>query len=145
MVETETLILFIIIGIISTIFGKGRKGNGQSNLPKSIEEMRKRIIDQHETIPTLRKFSVAPAEIKESTEEKPREFKHSSVKPITATIPVVPTVNNTESPIYSQQIEIEPELTATNEVDATHVINGIIWSEILGEPRARKPYFSRKN
>jgi hypothetical protein len=29
--------------------------------------------------------------------------------------------------------------------DEKAIVNGIIWAEILGEPRAKKPYFPRKS
>ncbi|MGG3469378.1 hypothetical protein ABES02_18100 [Neobacillus pocheonensis] len=153
----ETVVFLIIIGILSTIFGRNKgKKLPPKNKPLSLntfEELKKifqNVTDsQH---PQLRKPSVqTKIESQPSTRKQDLEKKYLQIKQDSETVqngftsPVnssIQKLDKHKDPISSTSSDYE--VLVSEAPDANTLINGIIWSEILGEPRSRKPYFPRK-
>jgi hypothetical protein len=137
----ETIIFLIIVGILSSIFGKA-KGKGNLGRPKpftakGFEDFRTKVEQQMGSFPrkTGQISTGQPVEQKiQNIEEK-----YQVMKSVSPSIPVEPM-----KPNRSTRIEVETVESAIKRPDETTIINGIIWAEILGEPRAKKPY-SAKN
>ena len=126
------------MGLIATIFSKNKnngKGKSQSG-PFSLNKA---------------DFQEAYKKLKESTSTYRQSFSQPEAPVITQ--PVL------ESPIQEEPVLYVPtplkvegtSLKNENEpilpngfTEQSKIIDGVIWSEILGEPRARSPYFAKK-
>jgi hypothetical protein len=143
----ETLIFLIVMGIVSVIFRKAKGKTGQSRnrtfSRDTFEEIRTLVKKQlnYDGIPTTSTLkskniqSEIPLENLEKLENKYQQLKQESeVKRIGMSIaqPKVEKVEHEEGSIIS----LYP--------DEKTLINGMVWSEILGEPRSKKPFFPRK-
>lgn len=138
----ETILFLIIAGILSSIFGKakGKSNPGRkpfsakrfSEIRPQVEQqmMKQRKPVQMSTGQPARQDTNFP-----SLEEKYLEIKQKPVGPI----------KRPEQPVETTLLEGDfADVTLEKPTEKT-IINGIIWAEILGEPRAKKPYFTRKS
>jgi hypothetical protein len=142
----ENLIFMIIIGIFSVIVGKSKVKKGQSKTnpfsKKAFEEIRTQINKQ---LSYEEKSKTSPIKKERNTamtlnnlENKYQSFKQKSeVSRIRMTV-AQQEVNKVEA--KTGPVESPYSLNP----DEKTLINGIIWSEILGEPRSKKPYLPRK-
>ncbi len=147
----EALFLIILIGILSSLFGK-RKTGGQTQRKKPF------AMDRFGEIKTIMQSEKAKGtktiqpELQQDQPVKQEVMEqYSQVKQEVAdqlkSYAIAPNELN-EEPVTAK----EPPHTKVNRKadflketpDAQMVINGIIWSEILGEPRAKRPHFTRK-
>ena len=134
-----TLTFIIIIGIISSIFGKVRAKNPNSrDKPFSINN-----VDDLRGLFTNRtskqQVEYPPAFTIENIQKKyQRVKKEKVVEQLDVVLEDVLKAEEVQSPV---KVTIDRP-AAPSEPDK--IINGIIWSEILAEPRARKPYFTRR-
>jgi hypothetical protein len=143
----ETLIFLIIIGVLSSIFGKGkaaRKQTGKSFLPSGFEEIKTLINKQMEHTPlsTLQNEVAKPLKREETIGRRYLQVKETLEKEIEIIQAVPPEINQEAEPL-NQMVKDEKEIFS-EEWNSKAVLNGLIWSEVLGEPRSRKPYFPRK-
>ncbi|MDQ1001462.1 hypothetical protein QFZ28_001862 [Neobacillus niacini] len=140
----ETILFLIIAGILSSIFskakGKNKPGRTKPFTAKGFSDIRTQVEQQ------MMKKQRKPGQISTgqpvlldtnlpSLEEKYLEIKHK---------PVVP-IKQLEQPVESTLLKVDSADVSFEKPDEKTIINGIIWGEILGEPRAKKPYFSRKS
>jgi hypothetical protein len=142
----ETLIFLIIVGILSTIFGKGKVRNrskGRSFSPNGFEEFKTLIQKQmeHPSLTTVQHELSKPFEkMEETIEEKYLQVKEIRVKEneLIHTVPAqsVPVLDHQKQMVQDEKYKISD--------DSNAILNGLIWSEILGEPRSRNPHFPRK-
>jgi hypothetical protein len=145
----ENLIFMIIIGIFSVIVGKSKVKKGQSKTnpfsKKAFEEIRTQINKQlsyeekGKTSP-LKKVNTAIMPLKnlEDLENKYLQIKQESA---------VSRIGMTVAKQVDNKTEVETgpaDNLYSLTPDEKTLINGIIWSEILGEPRSKKPYLPRK-
>jgi hypothetical protein len=142
----ETIIFLIIVGILSSIFGKA-KGNSNPGRTKSFsgkgfDDLRRMVESQMEIKPVKTGQISTGEPVKQdiaiqpiTIEEKYQELKQK---------PVVDRIQVGNSRNEAPRIVVESEDIPFEKPDDKTIINGIIWGEILGEPRAKKPYFSRK-
>lgn len=153
----ETIVFLIIIGILSTIFGRNKgKKLPNKNKPLSLntfEELKnlfQNVTDsQH---PQQRKPSVqTKIELQPPSRKQDLEKKYLQIKQDSETVqngftsPVNSSLQNLDK--HKDQISAASSdhgVPVSENPDANKIINGFIWSEILGEPRSRKPYFPRK-
>jgi hypothetical protein len=145
----ENLIFMIIIGIFSVIVGKSKVKKGQSKTnpfsKKAFEEIRTQINKQlsyeekSKTSPIKKvRTTKMPLNNLENLENKYQQIKQESeVSRIGMTV-AQQEVNKVEGKTGPAD-----SLYSLNPDEKT-LINGIIWSEILGEPRSKKPYLPRK-
>lgn len=153
----KTILIMIIIGVLSTVFGKG-KGNKQQpkNKPFSVNGLEEfRALFQNELTnqvpektemaqPEQKKFQ--PPYLKNIEEEylqTKQDVQTSQLEWNSQLNPVQPKKARADK--YSDDKVMEVERLFSDKPDAKAVINGIIWSEILGEPRSKKPYNPRKS
>jgi hypothetical protein len=146
----ETLIFLIIVGVLSTIFGKAKVAGKQTNrkafLPSGLEEFKTLINKQIEHPPrsTIQNEVVKKPlkKIEETIEEKYLQVKETLENEIGSIQPVPTISNEIGDPI--KQVEINDHNLLLEDGKPQTVLNGIIWSEILAEPRSKKSHFSRK-
>lgn len=146
----ETLLLLIIIGIISSVFGKG-KGNKQGPNRKPLT---RNTFEEMKTLFQDKSPEPVKTEFKEIKQTIPENVEKRYVK-------TQQEINDNDQPVrrqsYQERIEKldrkvkEPvanegqeEPLFTKDPDAKVLINGIIWSEILGEPRSKKSHFTSR-
>lgn len=144
----ETLLFLIVIGILSTIFGKGKGKNNrtfqnskpftantfgdikkffQTELPKEIQTEFKEVVNKENIQEEYQKVN------REITDSQSKWASSQQLeRPSSRMSASAPEKVEEEQPILSEK------------PDSNTIINGIIWAEILGEPRSRKPYFSNK-
>ncbi|MEH6994289.1 hypothetical protein V7075_16495 [Neobacillus drentensis] len=143
----ETILFLIIAGILSSIFGKAK---GKSNpvrrtkpFPaKGFDDFRTKVEQQMMGVPRNKGQISTGQPAKKETDLQSMKEKYQEIK------------QNPDVP-KSQLKQLQPSKAArieevSNEIpfekpDEKTIINGIIWAEILGEPRAKKPYFPRKS
>jgi hypothetical protein len=144
----ETLLFLIIIGIISTIFGKGKGKNSkpfqmgkpftantfddfkrifQTEIPKEIQSEMKEVLNKENI---QEKYQKAKQELAESPSlwSSPKQAEVAQGR-----------IRATSS---KQAEEDQPIILEKPNPDT--LINGVIWAEILGEPRSKKPYYVNK-
>jgi hypothetical protein len=150
----------IIIGVLSTIFGKG-KGKGtktqaksKTSLPNSFEEIRTIVQKQFENYTPQSTRSIIsenndaqPYQQEEIVmdylqEEEDNRAKSMEVPPPEYIENYQRKMDKIQEPV-AEEVKIEGSFFSENP-DAKTLINGIIWSEILGEPRSKKSHFARK-
>ncbi|MCM3765329.1 hypothetical protein [Neobacillus niacini] len=143
----ETLLFLIIIGIISTIFGKGK---GKNNKPfQTGKPFTANTFDDLKKIFQTEWPNETGTELKEVIEKDNFPNKHQKAKQEMADSPA-----NRANP---QQVEMpqsrindtikyaeEEQPVRSEKPNPDTLINGIIWAEILGEPRSKKPYLAKK-
>jgi hypothetical protein len=144
----ENLIFMIIIGIFSVIVGKSKIKQGQpKNNPfskKSFEEIRSQVnkqvsYEEKRMTSPIKKERNATMTLN-NLENKYQQLKHES-----DVSRIGMTVAQAQQAVNKAEVKTEPvdSLYSLNP-DGKTLINGIIWSEILGEPRSKKPYLPRK-
>ena len=144
----ETVVFMIIIGIVSVIFRNAKGKTGQSrnktfsmNTFDEIKTLVKKQLNNEEfpTTSTL-KSKYEPSKIPlDNLENKYEQLKQESeVKRIGITVaqPKIEKVEVNTGQDDGNLISLYP--------DEKTLINGMVWSEILGEPRSKKPFFQRK-
>ncbi|WHZ01783.1 hypothetical protein QNH48_22770 [Neobacillus sp. YX16] len=143
----ETILFLIIAGILSSIFGKakGKSNSGRrtKSLPaKGFDDFRTKVEQQMMGVPRNKgQISTGQPANKvtdlQSMEEKYQEIKQNPV--------VTKSQVKQLQPSKVVRIEEVSDDIPFEKPDEKTIINGIIWAEILGEPRAKKPYFPRKS
>lgn len=134
----ETILFLIIAGILSSIFGKvkGKSNSGRTKpfTAKGFNDFRTKLEQQMENTPRTEQISTGKPVIKETHFQDLEKYEEIRQNPVMSNVQAGP------------MISVEPsEDDSLKKVEEKTIINGIIWSEILGEPRAKKPYFSRKS
>jgi CRISPR/Cas system CMR-associated protein Cmr5 small subunit len=139
----ESIALMIIIGILTALFNKNKAvkkgfskakpfvsnyGNVQDMYKKLKEATTTKYSDFSQKEPTLlEQVNVEYTEKMAQIQEETSVMKQDQL---------------VQKPEEVQKIKNES--TTINQIDNNHLVNAIIWSEILGEPRAKKPYSSRR-
>ncbi|MEH7130031.1 hypothetical protein V7103_17675 [Neobacillus drentensis] len=143
----ETVVFMIIIGIVSVIFRSAKDKTGQSRNKtfsmETFEEIRTLVKKQlnHDEIPTSStlKSKNIPLDHQEKLENKYMQLKQESeVKRIGMSV-AQQRIDKVEVKSGAEEGEI-----VSLYPDEKTLINGIVWSEILGEPRSKKPFFARR-
>jgi hypothetical protein len=139
----------IIIGIVSVLFRKSKTKQGQpKNKPFSrttFEEIRTQVKKQLSyvedkkagTIKSERNTYVIPKN-QDILENKYLQYKQESEVNLKGI-----TIAEEKFDKIKGNTDKEDEGLFTRNPDEKAIINGIIWSEILGEPRSKKPYRPR--
>jgi hypothetical protein len=147
----EQLIFLIIVGLISTIIGKAKKTNGgperKPMIPNQFEDIKKLFSPSVEKIPSGNTVAnKAELEDLRPVEQDSMERKYYDIKKETeAMIPTEYIDQHQISTVEPVKVTTESVKDFISEnVEKKALINGIIWSEILGQPRSRKPHFARK-
>ncbi|SDM19890.1 hypothetical protein [Bacillus sp. OK048] len=136
----ETIVFLIIAGILSSIFGKakGKKSPVRAKpfTVKGFDDFLTKVDQQlgNTSINTRQISTVQPVQHKFQDIEENQHVKVDSqmapAEPVKRTVPAMKKV-------VTEDFKFERP-------DEKTIINGIIWAEILGEPRAKKPYLSKK-
>jgi hypothetical protein len=142
----ETILFLIIVGILSSIFGKAKgKNNPGRTKPfsaKGFDEFRTKVEQQMMGVPRNKGQISTGQPAKKETNLQSMEEKYQEIKQY-------PGISGTQvkklHPNKGVNIEVESDNIPFEKPDEKAIVNGIIWAEILGEPRAKKPYFPRKN
>jgi len=144
----ESILFMIIIGIASMVFrnAKGKKGTTRNKTfsKETFEEIRtlvKKQLDFEES----RTTGPLPSKNIPDTPKDNLENKYLQLKQ-------KPEVNRIGMSVGQQKAEkvdgnprpVEDSNIALNSDEKT-LINSIIWAEILGEPRSKKPYRPRNS
>lgn len=148
----ESLVFMIIIGIVSVLFGRSKHKQGQpKNRPFSkaaFEEIRTQVKKQLSYVEDKKTSPISP-------ERKTDVFNNKdqgNLKKKNLQMKQEPKVNRIGMSMAQQKVDNNP--VSTNQVDEVPhslkpdektLINGIIWSEIIGEPRSKKPYRPRNS
>ena len=128
----ETLFFLLIIGILSAVFGGG-KGKKRS------QPFRSRFERTIQTVGPKRPNLV----YEEKVESVPVETITVGDKMETEEPWARPSRSRKERNQQGPKQE-ENDSIAAVDVEDDSLINGIIWSEILGEPRSKRKYYARK-
>ena len=142
----ETILFLIIVGILSSIFGKAKgKNNPGRTKPfsaKGFDEFRTKVEQQMMGVPRNKGQISTGQPAKKETNLQSMEEKYQEIKQY-------PGISGTQvkklHPNKGVNIEVESDNIPFENPDEKAIVNGIIWAEILGEPRAKKPYFPRKS
>ena len=150
----ETILFLIIVGVISTIFGKTKSTQGKSrNKPFSVGNMKdiRTLFDEYTNEKPRETFSdetkthtEVPQNLIKNLEKEyvqVRQESEASRTRMAVTRQQAEQVIAPTTKVNQQETNIP---VALENPDATTIVNGIIWSEILGEPRAKRPYFSKR-
>lgn len=154
----NTILIMIVIGVITSMFSKAKNNRGQSQnkptSPSGIGEIRKlfqELTDQEIS---------EPSRIKEPTRPNPVIVEQKTAAPQNLEKEYLQVRTESEfsrerAAASRQQKEISKERVKKDKQeeagtifseypDAKTLVNGIVWSEILGEPRSKKPYFAKR-
>nr|WP_263325683.1 hypothetical protein [Neobacillus sp. Marseille-Q6967] len=132
----ETILFIIIAGILSTFFSRAKSkpkpAKAKPFTAKGFNDIRTQF-EQH-TRNAAKQISTGQP-VMEGFKEKYQEVT-SEIEPNQG--------GRMHNASYKTKVKVEEKITTTNVPDEKAIINGIIWSEILSEPRAKRPYFSKK-
>jgi hypothetical protein len=136
----------IIIGIFSVIVGKSKIKQGQPKnklfTKKAFEEIRTQV-NKQVSYEEKRKTSPIKKERNTAMTLNNLENKYQSLKQESEVSRIGMTVARREvNKVEAKTGPVESQYSLNP--DEKTLINGIIWSEILGEPRSKKPYLPRK-
>ncbi|MEH7096781.1 hypothetical protein [Neobacillus vireti] len=146
----ETILIMIVVGVVSMIFGKAKNNQGQTgrkptgNRPVNIQTMFKEITDnlpkdtrsmKEENKPKLPETSLN--ELEKEYQQVRQESEASRMRIAAVRTPAANRENANGQEKINYLIPDHP--------DSQTVINGIIWAEILGEPRSKNPYRVKKH
>jgi hypothetical protein len=148
----ETILILIIIGVISTVFGKG-KGKGKvGERPAKDKPFSVNSFDEFRTLFQNQLTNQVPEKLK-PTQHVQMDLQPAKMKNLDEKYLQMNRDAQISSPKPKQQIRarakdsdkivVETNPYVSVRPDAKVLINGIIWAEILGEPRSKKPYSSR--
>jgi hypothetical protein len=146
-VGLESIILIIIAGILSTIFSKAKGNNGSKNKPfiaTQFDDVRKLFENQeddYERTEAPEKVSRGQHVLQEENLQD-IEKKYQQMKQVSE--PIQYSRTESKNRMNKPRPKIIVEGTVLGKPDKNNVINGIIWSEILGEPRSKRPYSAKK-
>lgn len=149
----ETILFMIIVGIISTIFGKAKRSqghspkkpfstNGMEDIRTLFKEFTNNELGETSPIRTDQKTALPQNNIKnlEKEYQQVRQESESSRMGMAATR--LQSEKLKDQTMQARENESDPIIS--NDPDPKTLINGIIWSEILGEPRSKKPYLAKR-
>ncbi|RHW41017.1 hypothetical protein D1B31_08700 [Neobacillus notoginsengisoli] len=142
------ILLFIVIAFISSLFAKS-KGNTENkrrtfpDLRKEFEETYREMTRQEEPdpgkMPPLRRSEPV---YKAHVEQAVQPVKAVKEKPVSKAI--AKRTQDSLRPSLSQEQKKHPEPPPSIEpVKEKNLADAIVWAEILGPPRAKKPYSKR--
>ena len=154
----ESLIIFIIIGLITTLFNKGAKDKQDKTMPpfdpnqkpkvevKTLDDFAKEIFQQMNGKTTDQKVEETKTESisTEKAEEKPAQRESVTVEPIQKTVVrsnrVSQQMNGSSEvsthPMKNQKSKKKKHLPFTSSKES--LINAIIAQEVLGPPKAKQ-------
>lgn len=138
----ETILFLIIAGILSTIFGKAKGKNSPGRTKpftaKGFDDFRTKVEQQMAGFPK----KTGPISTGQPVEQKSQniEGNYQQMKTNSPEMTVEPVKPNVSTRIAVETVDI-----SLKKPDNTTIVNGIIWAEILGEPRSKKPYIPRKS
>jgi len=144
----ETILIMIVVGVISMIFRKTKNNQGQSirkpfgNRLGDFQTMIKEITDiPKDTMIVQTEKKQGPLQGNQGKLEK--EFLQVRQESETGRMGMAAARTQTANggPINNQE---EIKFPLTENPDPRTVISGIIWSEILAEPRSKNPYTVKK-
>ena len=144
----ETIIFIIIAGIFSTIISKAKGNSSPKNKPFTA--------NRFDDVRTLFETQVADPEQLETPEKVSRgqqvlhevnlqdiEKKYQQIKQVSEPSRVSRR-DDSQNRMNKPRHKLEVEGIVSGPPDKNTVINGIIWAEILGEPRSKRPYSAKK-
>ncbi|WP_413308686.1 hypothetical protein AA0X95_10695 [Bacillus sp. 1P10SD] len=147
----ETILFMIIVGIISTIVGKSKSNQGKPrSKPFSVEPMKdvRTLLDEFINKKPRETFSV---ETKTDSKQSPldnfeKEYEQVRQESESSRTRMAAARKQAEKIIVPSKVDNhqQAESSSLEHPDLNTLVNGIIWSEILGEPRAKRPYFSKR-
>ncbi|WP_342432356.1 hypothetical protein [Neobacillus sp. FSL H8-0543] len=143
----ETIIFIIIAGIFSTIINKA-KGNSQpKNKPftaNRFDDFRTLFENQAadpEQLEAPEKVSRGQQVLQEvNLQDIEKKYQQNKQEPLPSRVSRTDSQNRMNKP----RPKIKVEEIVSGSPNKNTVINGIIWSEILGEPRSKRPYSAKK-
>ena len=145
----ETIIVMILVGFFSMIVRKTKKSQGQSIRKPSAKPFRDiqtafvGITDSftEDRKPLTKESELKPLESSFHSFEK--EYQQVRLESEAGRIGMAAARNrNVNGQSKNTQEEIKTQVLVNSEPQT--VLNGLIWSEILGEPRSRNPYNVKK-
>ncbi|WML30660.1 hypothetical protein RCG24_01725 [Neobacillus sp. OS1-32] len=145
----EKILFFIMLmGILSSIFGKGKTNQqNRRNRPVSRDPF-KQLRTFVQTENQAPKRNMIPTEVTRPKPAKKDLVQHFSEANLEMADPLISKPDpstDTGKEIATVQAPRPPEVSnLPDNPDTNMIINGIIWSEILGKPRSKNPYFTGK-
>jgi hypothetical protein len=139
----ETIIFLIIAGIFSTIFSKAKGNNGQKNKPFTANRFDDvRTLFESQTTESeqlaIPKMVSRGQQVLQEVNLQDIEKKYQQMKQESE--PSRVSRKDSHNRMNKPRPKIQVEEIVSVSPDKNTVINGIIWSEILGEPRSKRPY-----
>ncbi|ALC89895.1 hypothetical protein AM500_08980 [Bacillus sp. FJAT-18017] len=133
----ETIILFIIIAAISTFFGKAKE-NPNEKRRRSLPELKKEFQEVYK--------EVSRADIPKSLKEIERRTTKKTAVPQPK--PAEPLKIADKAPVKASRVSAEPVQDKTEEdqmisVSEKNLADAVVWAEILGPPRSKRPHYRR--
>lgn len=150
----ETILFLIIVGILSTIFGKSKRNQGQSSKKlfkaNGIDDVRTLFKElsnnQHindKPNKTEQKVEIPEKKLHNLETEYLQVRQESEASRVRMAAKRLPNGEKMKEQTI-QSINEEGEAMISKIPEGKTLVNGIIWAEILGEPRAKKPYFAKR-
>jgi len=143
----------IIIGVLSSVFGKSKgKGKG-NNQPSKDKPFSVNSFDEFRTLFQNQLTNSVPEKMKpiqhEQMDLQPAKMENLDEKYLQMNRDAQIGSPNPKQQIRARAKDSDDLVIETNPFvsvrpDAKVLINGIIWAEILGEPRSKKPYSARQ-
>ncbi|OCA91153.1 hypothetical protein A8F94_04655 [Bacillus sp. FJAT-27225] len=133
----ETIILFIIIAAISAIFNKAKERPADSKR-RTIPELKKEFQEVYKEISQ----SEIPKSLKELEQRRKQQVQipnREAAHPVEA----APKISSGKQLLKEQPVMVNEERKPSLEKSEKDLADAVIWAEILGPPRSKRPYYRR--
>ncbi|OLS41645.1 hypothetical protein [Bacillus sp. MRMR6] len=137
----ESILFLIIVWVLSSIFGKA-KGKGKparTSIPKGFKDIQTLFEEQEERPPSPKTISTGQSAARNMNED------NFSPNVLQTNHAPARRIGRSEGRLNEEKRPLVKEGSIFQEKpDEKTIINGIIWSEILNEPRSKRPHFSKR-
>lgn len=126
----------VFVSVISKIKNTGtgnEKGNSLFPYQRNLSEIYKKVrenLDIQETGAIAKPFLENEPKIERKQMVKMEQIKENSKESVKDKLPL--------------QVNEQGDISTNQQFEKMNLIDAIIWSEIIGEPRSKKPYFPKK-
>lgn len=146
-------LIFILIGIITSLFNKAKGGQGkQNNRPQRQPVQQKNTVNQQEIRPVqeVRDINVTPVIPRKNVEKEYSDRKKQAEAQLPALKDKQKDSMNTANSLKMDlprgssrldSVSYKEKKTAVS-IEKQKLVDGVVWAEILGSPRALNPHKS---
>ncbi|WP_059171179.1 hypothetical protein [Bacillus sp. FJAT-27445] len=143
------ILLFILIAFVTSMFSKSKR-SAENKRPRRLPEITRELKEmvQDATNPEPRGSGRRPVQHHQETHgQAPARAKQSAAAQEEVLVPISTTVpakkQDSARQIRGKVTAVQEESLTIESLKEKNLADAIVWAEILGPPRSKKPYYKR--